>query len=263
MDPQPEPTANPVEPPAAAPPSARVRGRSAPATTNGGTKSASPNARAAYPESVTRLIDELARLPGIGRRSAERLAFHLLKATEPEALGLAQAIADVKTRVRHCSVCYNLMDAAAIHSAPAPAKQSLCAICSADGRDRSLVMVVEQPKDLIALELTGLYRGLYHVLMGRISPLEGVSAGNLTVADLLRRADEPEGRANINTPIREVILALNPTLEGDGTALYLAQELEQRHLKVTRLARGLPTGSTLEFASKAVLSDAIEGRRPM
>ncbi|MFN7021178.1 MAG: recombination mediator RecR [Phycisphaerales bacterium] len=209
-----------------------------------------------YPESVTRLIDELARLPGIGRRSAERLAFHLLKATPPEALALSTAIVDVKQRVRHCRVCYNLMDGPA--SAVDP---GLCAICASAERDRASVMVVEQPKDLIALEQTGSYKGLYHILMGRISPLEGVRPGDLTIADLMMRVDEPAG--NLGTPLREVILALNPTLEGDGTALYLAQELDRRGVRVTRLARGLPTGSTLEFASKAVLADAIEGRRPM
>jgi recombination protein RecR len=122
-------------------------------------------------------------------------------------------------------------------------------------------MVVEQPKDLVALEQTGTFRGLYHILMGRISPLEGVSAGDLTVGDLLQRVADPA--LNLGTPVTEVVLALNPTMEGDGTALYLAQELSRRNVRVTRLARGLPTGSPLEFASKAVLADAIEGRKPM
>ncbi len=220
-------------------------------------------ASAAYPESVTRLIDELSRLPGIGRRSAERLTFHILKAQSVEALALSRAIADVKQRVSHCRVCYNLMDAPAPPAASSiggGAPEAICSICAAHERDRSLVMVVEQPKDLIALEQTGTYKGLYHVLMGRISPLEGISAGDLTVADLLARVDDPAAH-NLGTPISEVILALNPTLEGDGTALYLAGELERRHVRVTRLARGLPTGSHLEFASKAVLADAIQGRR--
>lgn len=212
-------------------------------------------ANSGYPESVTRLIEELARLPGIGRRSAERLTFHILKATKPEALALAAAIGDVKQRVRHCHVCYNLMDTASAES------HGLCTICAEPERDRASVMVVEQPKDLIALEQTGTFKGLFHVLMGRISPLEGVRPGDLTIADLLGRIDDPAH--NLGTPVREVILALNPTLEGDGTALYLAGELERRGVRVTRLARGLPTGSTLEFASKAVLADAIEGRRPM
>jgi recombination protein RecR len=220
-------------------------------------------ASAAYPESVTRLIEELSRLPGIGRRSAERLTFHILKAPEPEAMGLSRAIADVKQRVSHCRVCYNLMDApptVPTASDPASAGAGLCAICAASNRDRASIMVVEQPKDLIALEQTSTFKGLYHVLMGRISPLEGVSAGDLTIADLLARIDDPAAR-NLGTQVGEVVLALNPTLEGDGTALYLAQELERRRVRVTRLARGLPTGSQLEFASKAVLADAIQGRR--
>jgi len=241
-----------------------------PSTPDTGRKPAASRTRSyggstGYPESVTRLIDELAHLPGIGRRSAERLTFHILKATEPEAMALSNAIAEVKRRVRHCIVCYNLMDASATppttptpSSAPAP---RLCSICADNTRDRATVMVVEQPKDLIALEQTATYSGLYHILMGRISPLEGVSAADLTVSDLLHRVDDPS--ANISAPIREIILALNPTLEGDGTGLYLAQELEGRNVRVTRLARGLPTGSTLEFASKAVLADAIEGRKPM
>jgi recombination protein RecR len=213
---------------------------------------------AAYPESVMRLIEELARLPGIGRRSAERLTFHILKAAKPDAVVLARAIADVKDRVHHCIVCYNLMDSSpGGPGEPAP----VCAICASPDRDRGSIMVVEQPKDLIALEQTGAYKGLYHILMGRISPLEGVKPGDLTIADLLRRVDDPA--ANLGTPAREIVLALNPTLEGDGTALYLAQELERRSIHVTRLARGLPTGSTLEFASKAVLADAIQGRKPM
>lgn len=205
---------------------------------------------AAYPESVERLIDEFARLPGIGRRSAERLAFHILKATEPEAMRLARAIADVKRNVRHCSICFNLADA------------DPCAICASSVRDQSVVMVVEQPKDLITIEQTGMYRGIYHVLMGRISPLDGVGPGDITIAELLRRIDDPTHNAGV-TPINEVVLALNPTLEGDGTTLYLAEQLASRKVRVTRLARGLPTGSTLEFANKAVLADAIEGRRPM
>lgn len=254
MPPDPSARTNPSEnaPADAAP---VRRGRAA----GGGPKPARSAGVAGYPESVTRLIDELARLPGIGRRSAERLAFHVLKATEDQALALSRAIADVKQRVRHCAVCYNLLDASSGDTTAATGR--FCAICAAATRDRAVVMVVEQPKDLIALEQTGFYKGLYHVLMGRISPLEGVSAGDLTVADLLKRLDEPA--ANLGIPVREVILALNPTLEGDGTALFLAHEMARHGVQVTRLARGLPTGSTLEFASKAVLADAIEGRKPM
>jgi recombination protein RecR len=193
---------------------------------------------------VDRLVAEFNHLPGIGRRSAERLAFYILRSDEQTAMGLARAISDVKKTVRHCRVCSNLSDS------------DLCAICAQDGRDRTRVLVVEQPKDLIALEQTGMYHGLYHVLMGRLSPLDGVGPGDLTVAELLRRidnsAENPGGIA-----VAEVILGLNPTIEGDGTGLYLAQELKPRNIKVSRLARGLPSGSQLEFANKAVLADAI------
>lgn len=212
-------------------------------------RSGSPRT-SAYPEPVERLITELSTLPGIGRRSAERLAFHLLKADEPAALGLARAIADVKRAVRHCSVCSNLAD------------HDPCAICENPARDRGRVLVVEQPKDLIALEQTGMFNGLYHVLMGRLSPLDGIGPGELTIADLLVRVDDP-ARNPGGEPVVEVILGLNPTLEGDGTALYLTDVLRQRGVAVTRLARGLPTGSQLEYVSKAVLADAIEGRREM
>ena len=216
---------------------------------------------AAYPESVQRLISELAKLPGIGPRSAERLAFHVLKSTSEEAAKLSRAIDDVKAHVGHCSICYNLAD-----SDP-------CPLCSDHRRDRSRVLVVEQPKDLIALEQTGMYRGVYHVLLGRISPLDGVGPGDLTVAELLARVRDPAKNSG-GVPVQEVILGLNPTLEGDGTALYLTDVVRKAArertaqtgtagpaVRVSRLARGLPTGSQLEYANKAVLADAIEGRQ--
>jgi len=203
---------------------------------------------AAYPEPVDRLIAELASLPGIGRRSAERLAFHLLKAREDEAMGLARAIRDVKTSVRHCAVCFNFAD------------EDRCRVCRDDRRDRGLVLVIEQPKDLIALEQTGMYRGLYHVLMGRLSPLEGVGPEAITAEQLFRRIDDPGANAG-GERVREVILGMNPTVEGEGTSLYLSEELRRRGVQISRLARGLPAGSPIEFASKAVLADAIEGRR--
>lgn len=197
---------------------------------------------------MDRLIAEFASLPGVGRRSAERLAFHILKNNEQTASDLANAILDVKRTVRHCRVCWNLSDA------------DLCDICRDSARDRRTVLVVEQPRDLIALEQTGMYRGLYHVLMGRLSPLDGIGPDELTVPDLLKRLDDPKINPG-ETPVAEVILGLNPTMEGDGTSLYLSDLTRQRGLKVTRLARGLPTGSSLEFANKAVLADAIEGRQ--
>lgn len=218
-------------------------------------------AASAYPESVTRLIDELAKLPGVGRRSAERLAFYILKAPKAEALELARAVTDVKQRVRHCKVCYNLADSVGGGEAD-QAGGGICSICADDQRERSQVMVVEQPKDLISLEQAGVYKGVYHVIMGRIAPLEGVKAGDLTINDLLHRVDDAAGNAG-GIPVREIILALNPSMESDGTGLYLQEALAKKGVKVTRLARGVPTGSQLEFASKAVLADAIQERREM
>jgi recombination protein RecR len=199
---------------------------------------------------VQRLIEELSGLPGIGRRSAERVAFFLLTSEEGRALRLARAIEDVKRTVRHCGVCFNLSGGA------------VCGVCGDERRDRSRVLVVEQPKDLIALELTGMYRGVYHCLMGRLSPLDGVGPEDLTVGGLLGRVDDA-GRNAGGVRVEEVILGLNPTVEGDGTALWVAEELKRRGVRVSRLARGLPTGGSLEFASKAVLADAIVGRREM
>lgn len=207
-----------------------------------------PKKGLAYPSAVERLIDEFAALPGIGRRSAERLAFYILKSNEPDALRLAQAIHAVKKNIRHCGICWNLSDA------------DTCSICADPSRDRTTVLVVEQPKDLIALEQTAMYKGLYHVLMGRLSPLDGVNASDLTIPDLLDRLRVPQRNPG-NTKVLEVILGLNPTLEGDGTGLYLQKELEGLGVRITRLARGLPSGSQLEYANKAVLADAIVGRQ--
>jgi recombination protein RecR len=204
----------------------------------------------AYPQTVDRLISEFARLPGIGRRSAERLAFHVLKSQREEAERLAEAISAVKRSVRHCAICFNFTDG------------DQCALCSDSRRDASMVLVVEQPRDLIALEQTGMYRGVYHVLLGRLSPLDGIGPSDLTIADLLRRIDDPASNAR-GEAVREVILGLNPTLEGDGTGLYLSEELKSRKVRVSRLARGLPSGGSLEFANKAVLADAIEGRQSL
>lgn len=229
--------------------------------------SGSKSGASAYPESVQRLIDEFAKLPGIGRRSAERLAFHVLKTPKTEALELARAVSDVKRTVRHCGICFNLADGpnmvgTAIADEAISESGGLCRICASASRDHSIVMVVEQPKDLIALEQTGMYKGVYHVLMGRISPLDGVGPGDVTIAELLGRVTDPAKNGG-GVRVREVVLALNPTLEADGTALYLAEQLGRvaKDVKVTRLARGVPTGTQLEFANKAVLADAIEGRQ--
>lgn len=202
------------------------------------------------PEPVRRLLDGLTRLPGIGKRSAERIAFFLIKDSHEEALALSQSISDVKKRVVCCNVCNNIADA------------SPCAICDDSSRDASVVLVVEQPRDLIRLEATGMYKGVYHVLTGRIDPLAGIEPADLTVDALLQRVERPETNAR-GAVIVEVILGLNPNLEGDSTSLYLASQLQLQGIKVTRLARGLPSGSSIEYANTQVLSDAIAGRRGM
>ncbi|MBT4583967.1 MAG: recombination protein RecR [Phycisphaerae bacterium] len=205
---------------------------------------------AATPLPVRELLDALTSLPGIGKRSAERIAFHLIKASEEEAMALSNSIAEVKHNVSCCSICNNLADV------------SPCLICDDHTRDASVVLVVEQPKDLISLEATGMFKGVYHVLTGRIEPLAGIEVGDIAISELLERVDNSSLNAQGAT-INEVILGLNPNLEGDSTALYLAQELEARSVKVTRLARGLPSGSQIEYANSQVLADAIQGRRGM
>ena len=204
----------------------------------------------AYPEPVERLIGEFMRLPGIGRRSAERMAFYLLKASTDDAMRFSKAVADVKQLVRPCSICLNLTDV------------ETCRICADDTRDAGTILVVEQPRDLIGLEQSGTFRGVYHVLMGRLDPLAGVGPQDVAVAQLLERIDD-SSRNSRQAPVREVILGLNPNFEGDTTALYLAEQLSSRHVRVTRLARGIPAGPQLEFASTAVLADAIEGRQEL
>jgi len=207
-------------------------------------------ASTSYPESVQQLITELSRLPGVGRRTAERMAFWVLKADREEAMGLADAIKRVKERVRHCKICWNLTD-----SDP-------CAVCADTRRDASLVLVVEQPRDLVSMEQTGMYRGVYHVLMGRVDPLDGVGPESLTLGDLVKRVRDPSKNAR-GVKVSEVILGMNPDLEGDTTGLVVAEQLLDSGVRVTRLARGLPSGSHIEYASRAVLADAIAGRRAM
>ncbi|MCA8996667.1 MAG: recombination protein RecR [Planctomycetaceae bacterium] len=190
---------------------------------------------------VGRLVEQFASLPGIGRKSAERLANHILSCREAEALALADAIRDVKKSVRRCRVCFNLTE------------QEECSICRDPRRDRTLVCVVEQPNDVSALEATGAFSGTYHVLGGRIAPLDGVNPDDLTIDALVNRVRK-EG-------VRELIMATNPTLEGDGTALYITNLLEDFDVDITRLARGIATGSVLEFANKEMLADALRGRQ--
>jgi recombination protein RecR len=220
----------------------------------------------AYPRAVDTLIEQFAELPGIGRRSAERLAFHVLKSDASQALALANAVRDVKATVRHCKFCWHLADAAAAHGEGGGERTEagvVCGVCADASRDRGSVLVVEQPKDLIALEATGMYKGLYHVLMGRLSPLEGVGPQDLTIAGLRERIRQPAEHQPMGVVVREVILGLNPTMEGDGTALYLMEVLQGTGVAMSRLARGLPSGSSLEYASKAVLADALHGRRSL
>jgi recombination protein RecR len=197
----------------------------------------------AYTETLNKLIEEFGKLPGIGPKTAERLAFYILNADAPEALALADAIHNVKTRIRRCKVCCNLSEA------------DLCQICSDTRRDRSLICVVEQPKDVISLEKTGACKWLYHVLGGHIAPLEGIDAGDLTIDKLMERVRGGE--------VKEIVMATNPNLEGDGTSLYLSSLLRPLGVRITRLARGLPTGSTIEYASGRILTDAILGRQEL
>jgi recombination protein RecR len=195
-------------------------------------------------EPLARLIAELERLPGVGARTAERLAYHLLRVEAAEALRLAEAIKDVKQRLRPCATCFNT------------AESELCTICAADDRDRTLLCVVESPKDVIAIEKSASFRGLYHVLSGRVSPHEGIGGDRLTIAALVKRL-----RREDHAPVKEIILATNPDAEGDTTALVVRDALEPLGLPITRIARGLPTGGSIEFANVQILRDAFEGRR--
>jgi len=197
-----------------------------------------------FSAAVDRLTSALGRLPGIGAKSAERLAHHLLKCPPEEALELAEAIRAAKQEIRHCQICFHLTEA----------EQPVCAICRDARRDQGVVCVVEQSRDLLAIEKAGTYQGVYHVLLGRLAPLQGMGPDQLT-ADAL----ETRVRSGI---VRELIMATNPTLEGDGTALYIAQRLADSPVRITRLARGLASGSTLEFASRDMLADALAGRQP-
>lgn len=192
---------------------------------------------------VNDLIDHLGRLPGIGRKSAERLAYHLLRVSKGEALALAEAIRTVRENVSYCRACYNLAEGA------------MCTICSDPSRDQSKLCVVEQPRDLMALEQAAVYRGLYHVLLGRIAPLEGIGPDELTIAALVDRVR----RGNFS----EIIMATNPTVEGDGSALYITNQLAEFPVEVTRLARGITSGSVLEYTNREILADALTGRQKL
>jgi recombination protein RecR len=193
-----------------------------------------------YPAAIQRLITELSRLPGIGQRTAQRLAFHILRADDDEAFGLAEAIREVKEKVGLCEVCFNLSEG------------SRCGICDDGRRDRALICVVEEPSDVIPIERTGEYRGLYHVLGGALSPIDGIDPEDLKIAELMRRVEDGE--------VSEVVLATNPTTTGEATALHIAELLRDR-VAITRLASGLPVGADLEHADEVTLGRALSGRR--
>lgn len=197
----------------------------------------------AHTESMKRLMEAFQRLPGIGPRSAERLAYFILKQPTEKAMALADAIKEVKVQIKNCAKCFNLTE------------QTLCEICSDQRRDHSIVCVVEQPGDLISLEETGLCNWVYHVLLGHLAPLEGITPDDLTIEALVKRVESGE--------VKEIVMATNPNMEGDGTALYLHSLLADSEVQITRLARGLPTGGSIEYANKSILNDAIIGRREM
>jgi recombination protein RecR len=190
---------------------------------------------------IAHLIEEFGKLPGIGPKSAERLTHFLLGGDRRQALALSEALRAIVEKVHPCKQCFNLSEG------------ELCSLCGDPRRDSSLICVVEQPRDLAALERAGSYKGLYHVLHGRLAPLDNIGPEHLTLDSLLRRVQKGG--------VQEVILATNPTLEGDGTALYISQMLAPTGVRITRLARGLPSGSVLEFANNQMLADALEGRR--
>jgi recombination protein RecR len=194
-----------------------------------------------YPEPVAQLIEELGKLPGIGPKSAQRMAFFLLQEDPKSVRTLAQALVRAREETFPCPICFHITD------------RSPCAICSSPDRDRSLLLVVEEPKDVIALERTREYRGLYHVLGGSISPVHGIGPEHLRIQELLGRLEQE--------PVEELILATDPDVEGETTALYIARLLHGRPLKVTRIARGLPIGGDLDYADEVTLIRSLEGRR--
>lgn len=200
----------------------------------------------AYPALVKKLLEELQKLPGIGAKTAERLVFHMLKASNEEVMALADAIRMVKEQIKKCRYCFNITD------------QDPCLICSDPRRDRSTICIVEQPKDLLAIEKTGYYQGLYHVLMGRLAPLDDEHVENLTIDSLTRRIQET---FHSDTPVKEVIIATNPNLEGDTTALYLYNIFKECPVKISKIARGIPSGTSIEFASQEIIADALAERK--
>ena len=196
-----------------------------------------------YPEPVARLIEALQRLPGIGPKTAQRLTFFLLKRPTDEVASLADSLTQLKALIVHCQVCFNVT------------QEDPCRICRDPRRDARLLCVVEEPNDLLALERTGEFRGRYHVLLGALSPLDGIGPEDLKVRELLSRLERE--------PVEEIILATNPSVEGEATAIYLGKLLKPFATRITRIARGLPVGGDLEYADEVTLSKALEGRREM
>ena len=196
-----------------------------------------------YPDAAERLIEALQRLPGIGPKTAQRLTFFMLKRPEAEVIELSEALAQLKARIRYCTVCFNVTE------------EEPCRICGDPARDQRVLCVVEEPNDLLALERTGEFKGRYHVLLGALSPLDGIGPEDLRVRELLARL-EAQG-------VEELILATNPSVEGEATAIYLAKLLKPLAVRITRIARGLPVGGDLEYADQVTLTKALEGRRDM
>lgn len=194
-----------------------------------------------YAAPIAKLIDELSKLPGVGNKTAQRLAFHILNMSQEEVEQLSSSITNAKKNVRYCQVCCNITDS------------DTCSICSSPKRDSGLICVVEDPKDVVAMEKTREYKGLYHVLNGAISPMEGIGPEEIRIKELLRRVAEND--------IREIILATNPNIEGEATAMYISRLLKPAGIKVTRIAHGVPVGGDLEYADEVTLMKALEGRR--
>lgn len=195
-----------------------------------------------YAEPLARLIEELSKMPTVGPKTAQRLAFYILRMSPEDAQRLSQAILDAKAKIRYCSVCFHITDV------------DPCAICTGFNRNRSIICVVEDPRDVLAMERTREFRGLYHVLHGAISPLDGVGPDDLKISELLTR---------LQSDVEEVIIATNPRVEGEATAIYLAKILKPLGIRVTRIAQGLPVGGDLEYADEVTLAKALEGRRQM
>ncbi|MCK4427827.1 MAG: recombination protein RecR [candidate division Zixibacteria bacterium] len=199
-------------------------------------------------ETIQKLIDEFSKLPGIGKKTAQRMAFYILKSKKETAEALAQALLDVKEKVHYCSICFNITE------------EDPCNICKDEKRERSIICVVEEANDVVALEKTNQYKGLYHVLGGVLSPLDGIGPDDLKIKELLLRLKGPKDPASREKQVKEVILATNPNTEGEATAIYIAKLIKPLGIKVTRIARGLPAGGDLEYADQVTLANAIEGR---